>query len=360
MGVLDRLVRFFWKEFEKAITQTPKAKRVSQKKIEDKYAGRKLLSNEEKPISKPKAYVEAQAARSTYKAPTLKELLSPADVPAFEELAENKHCDYRALVYAIALLNPQRKWPYSDEEISCLDFGKKSTAYSELKKSQLIRSLTLAEELEARFTKDELLKLVHEYGLSGKGRKIDLANRLVENGYKLDRRKYRGRYFRITEMGAEAIESLRNDEKAAIADAITALKKLDYQEAVAAYRKYDNKWGFVHTSGKVHTIFTCWDVPESRFKRIEGFKMRELNNSENFKITLRACLLAGLMRGCQDNWTLVSDFKSVCTEKIDCPKLLDLFEYDQVILENMRRQIEFSSDNALEYYISHLLYWSRR
>lgn len=38
MGVLDRLARFFWKEFEKAITQPLKAKRVSQKQQKTKHA----------------------------------------------------------------------------------------------------------------------------------------------------------------------------------------------------------------------------------------------------------------------------------------------------------------------------------
>ena len=88
--------------------------------------------------------------------------------------------------------------------------------------------------------------------------------------------------------------------------------------------------------------------------------MQELHNTEDFKETLRACLLAGFMRGCQDRWELTDDFKAACKEEINCPHLLSLFDYEPAVLQNMRQQIEFSSDNALEYYISHLLYISKQ
>lgn len=88
--------------------------------------------------------------------------------------------------------------------------------------------------------------------------------------------------------------------------------------------------------------------------------MQELHNTDDFKETLRACLLAGFMRGCQDRWELTDDFKAVCKEEINCPRLLSLFDYEPAVLQNMRQQIEFSSDNALEYYISHLLYMSKQ
>lgn len=89
-------------------------------------------------------------------------------------------------------------------------------------------------------------------------------------------------------------------------------------------------------------------------------RMQELHNTEDFKETLRACLLAGFMRGCQDRWELTDDFKAACKEEINCPRLLSLFDYEPAVLQNMRQQIEFSSDNALEYYISHLLYISKQ
>jgi len=34
-----------------------------------------------------------------------------------------------------------------------------------------------------------------------------------------------------------------------------------YSGAISAYRSFDDKWGFVHTSGKEHTIFANCDIP---------------------------------------------------------------------------------------------------
>lgn len=289
----------------------------------------------------------------------IKELLYPGELPTFETLAEEKHSDQRALIYTISRLDPERERPFSDEEISCLDFGNKSAACSVLKKARLIRPLENGEELEARLTRDELLALAQERGLHTSGNKRALVDRLAESGYKIDRRKHRGRLFRLTELGINAVLSSRSDRQEAVAHAIEALKEMDYQGAIAAYRKFDNQWAFAHTSGKLHTMFACYDIPYSRFRFFENYPMYELHNDANFKATLRACLLAGLMRGCQERWELTLDFKSVCNEKINCPCLPSLFDYDPVILENMRRQAEFSPDNATEYYISHLLYLSR-
>lgn len=88
--------------------------------------------------------------------------------------------------------------------------------------------------------------------------------------------------------------------------------------------------------------------------------MNELCNSEDFKDTLRVCLLAGLMRGVQDRWILTGDFEVARKEKIVCPNLLNLFDYEESILENMRSQLAYTSSAALEYYISHIMYLSRR
>lgn len=292
--------------------------------------------------------------------PSMKELLYPAKVPTFEKLAEEKHTDQRALIYTISKLDRGRKRPFSDEEICYKDFEKKGNAYSALKKAGLIRPLDINEELETRFTRNELAALAREQGLHNSGTKQVLANRLAGSGYKIDRRKYRGRLFRLTELGLDAVTICSSDRQAAITCATVALKEADYKGAITAYREYDSKWGFVHTSGKIHTVFACYDIPCSQFLFIENYPMRELRNTENFKRTLRACLLAGFMRGCQERWELTCEFKEICNEEINCPRLLSLFNYEPVVLENMRQQVEYSSDNALEYYISHLLYLSRK
>lgn len=273
------------------------------------------------------AQPKAPEVRKAYTAPSMKELLYPAEVPTFAELAEGKHKDPRALIYTIANLDPERKRPFAEDDISYLDFGRKSSAYSALKKAGLIEPLTPSEEIEKALTKDELLALVRERGLPDTGKKRALADRLAGSGYKLNRRKTGGHLFRLTETGAGIVTVRRNDKRAAINRAIAALKERNYHGAVEAYRKYDSKWGFAHTSGKVHTIFAYYDIPRGRFQCIENCAMQELHNTEDFKETLRACLLAGFMRGCQDRWELTDDFKAVCKEEINCPRLLSLFDY---------------------------------
>ena len=95
--------------------------------------------------------------------------------------------------------------------------------------------------------------------------------------------------------------------------------------------------------------------------------MRELYNSEDFRRTLRACLIAGLMRGEQERTELAFRFKEVCQEQIVCPGVLDLFatdDFDRSTAAAMRAAMEQNvaadSDFTLEYYISHVLYLSRR
>ena len=145
-----------------------------------------------------------------------------------------------------------------------------------------------------------------------------------------------------------------------------ALDAPGYEGAVAAYRAFDDTWGFVHTSGKRHTIFAHTDVPIRQFTFLEAYPMREVNNSEEFRTALRACLLAGLMRGCQERMELAGDFLLVCDEKIDCPGVVAMYDLDwkdpteREIREAMLRNVVSDKRYELEYYISRLLYLSRR
>lgn len=302
------------------------------------------------------------SVRKSYSMPSMHDILYPMQLPTFEELTKKTPSDQRALVYAISHLYfcLDRKHPFSGYDISYLDFGSRRNAYVTLKKAGIIQPLTMNEEIEFVFTRDELCRLLQERNLSIKGKKRILADRLVQNGYRIDRKNHRAYLFRLTEQGKSLLMDCNNDKKGAISRAVAALKKKNYYDAIAAYRCYDAKWGFVHTSGKVHTIFACYELPYSRFECIQSHPMLELYNTADFKETLRACILAGLMRGCNDAWELTLDFKSLCQETINCPSLLSLFDYNQEVLENMQRQIEFDSDNAVQYYISHLLYISRR
>ena len=55
------------------------------------------------------AQPKAPEVRKAYTAPSMKELLYPAEVPTFAELAEGKHKDPRALIYTIANLDPEKR-----------------------------------------------------------------------------------------------------------------------------------------------------------------------------------------------------------------------------------------------------------
>lgn len=292
--------------------------------------------------------------------PCKREWLYPAELPSFDEIAKGGHCDLRALVYTMLRLDANRTRPFSLEELSAQDFGSAKAAYTMLTKAGLIKKLKPEEEIAALLPKEEMKAILIERGISDKGKKQRLAEKLIDSGYTIDRRKYRKRLFKITEKGKEELERHQSDRRRAVNDAICALRELNYADAVSSYRAFDSKWGFSHTSGKVHTIFAYYDIPQSRFSFVERYPMAELNNTERFKRNLRACIIAGMMRGCQDGDELRQDFEATCEERIDCPRLLDLFDYDSAVLSVMRRQIEANPGNAMQYYISHLGYLSRR
>ncbi len=291
----------------------------------------------------------------------LDRLLYPGELQTFQELAENNHVDERALVYVFYTLNVGRKkMPFAAADLCrCQDFGKESMAFKELKKHGLIRELDRAEELEDQLSQEDIKKLLKERGLKVSGKKKEQAQRLIDSGYKVN--KSRKKKFYFTERGIELAGQKETDRQSAIVKAVAALKLSNYDEAVSAYREYDNKWGFVHISGKRHTIFAHYDIPYSRFAFFETYPMREVLNFDDYKRTLKAVLIAGLMRGCQEGWELGQDFECISKEPLNCPKLLTLFKgYSGAVLKEMREQMEFDNGNALEYYISHLEYLSRQ
>ena len=153
-----------------------------------------------------------------------------------------------------------------------------------------------------------------------------------------------------------------SDEKQAFFLAVSALKKGDYSGAISAYRSFDSKWGFVHTSGKNHTIFAHYDVPFSQLDFIAGYPMRELQNSDDFKSTLRACLIAGLMgKGCPDY------VGEAFQEPIRCPGIVGYYAQGRFddginpdIISAMQENVESDNSYVLQYYISRVMYLSRQ
>lgn len=326
--------------------------------------------------------------------PDMRRLLYPGELVSFEALARGGHDDPRGLIYAIHRFDTERTRPFYAAELNAGDFagsaedGKEAARLALLEKG-LIASVAPEEELQIVFLKDQLAELLRERGLSDKGRKSTLAKRLADSGYELDRSAHREGLFRLTERGIEAVERRRNEKREAIRRAVHALcvpdhetvtafcrsrqngsgNALDapgYEGAVAAYRAFDDTWGFVHTSGKRHTIFAHKDIPIRQFVFLENYPMREVNNSEEFRTALRACLLAGLMRGCQERMELAEDFLDICGEAIDCPGVVGMYELDRRdqmerdIREAMLRNVGSDKRYELEYYISRLLYLSRR
>lgn len=293
-------------------------------------------------------------------------LFYPAILPRFDEISANEHSDPRALVYTLSLLDPSRKRPFSCRELNALDFGGgkggEKKACQALLKKELIRSLDRDRVLAELHTIQELKDLLRQRGLPVGGNKPVLIKRLMDSGYKASAQSYRYKFLELTESGIGKIEECRADEKRSFFLAVDALKMSDYAGAISAYRSFDSKWGFVHTSGKNHTIFAHYDVPSSQLNFIAGYPMRELQNSDDFKATLRACLIAGLMgKGCP--YYVGEAFQ----EPIQCPHIVDLYKYgcfddgvNQAAIDAMQENVESDNNYVLQYYISRVMYLSRQ
>lgn len=255
-------------------------------------------------------------------------------------------------------ISPQRKWPLTRGDFDTGDFDSEKEGCQTLRKRGLIKPMAKEKVLTFLYEKAELKDMLQSHGLPTSGKKAELAERLLEAGVPVKTK--RGLY-ELTAKGIEVITEYEADYRKTVQHAVAAMMSMNYREAASIYREYDNRWGYLHKSGKAHTIFAHYEIPYSRFRFIENYPMNELNNTAAFKRTLRACVLAGFLRGVENQWELVNDFKGVCEEKIACPNLISLFTgYSEYVLREMKAQSEFSADSALEYYISNLLYLSRQ
>lgn len=293
-------------------------------------------------------------------------LFYPAPLVHFEELVSDDHNDPRALYYAIRHIDPNGKRPFSSDALSGLDFGRNSDALRFLVRHGFVCKTSAARSLVETYSKEELQTFARELGLSTRGTKASIAEALHKNGFHSPDKKRRRRLYELTDAGRTLMECHNTDRSTAIFDAICAIKHSDYSAAISAYRDYDRRWGFVHTSGENHTIFAHYDIPFSRFDFLAQYPMKELRNSVDFKKSLRACLIAGLMRGEQEPIALAYDFQRVFQEQIICPNVVRLFFSDDVddrsnaIRAAMEQNVSSDNQYALQYYISHVLYLSRR
>lgn len=296
--------------------------------------------------------------------PHTADLLYPVALPAFAEIASDEHRDPRAVFYTIRFMDPQRSRPFTPDVLDASDFGSKAEVRRVLVRRGFVQNADAGQTLSVLYTKDAMKELLRKRGLSVGGTKEQQAARLLADGFRISPSR---RLLELTASGSALIAAHGVNLSEAIRRATLALKEPDYPGAVAAYRDYDSRWGYVHPSGKTHTIFASYDVPFRRLDFLAGYPMRELCNSENFRRTLRACLIAGLMRGEQERTELAFRFKEVCQEQIVCPGIVDLFTMDDfdgstaaAMREAMEQNVAADSDFTLEYYISHVLYLSRR
>lgn len=295
-------------------------------------------------------------------------LMYPGCLVSFDELSGGGHEDTRALVHLISDLNYDRKWPFSLDALYADDFESNKQAFQYLTERNLIEPLTKVEEIEVSHTKADMVGKLMEKGLATYGGKRQLAERLVNSGYKIDRRIFRKKYFRVSEHGKGMICQRIADRQEAINNAVRSIKRKDYAAAVLAYRQFDSKWGFLHPSGEAYTIFADFDVDRSRFVFLRRYPMPEIKNTPEFKNTLRACIIAGLMRGDQDGGSLADNVSALSEEQIRCDDVVKLYESGECTLREgtekfvyaaMRKNAEQDSWYALSYYISYVLYLAR-
>lgn len=310
--------------------------------------------------------VQRPASASLCNVPYTCHLTYPALLPRFDDLAAGNHNDPRALVYALSWLDPARKRPFSCGELNALDFGTgkagEKMACQMLLGKGLIHGLDQNSVISELYTMQQLKDLLRQRGLPVSGNKPVLIQRLVASGFKPNGSGYRYKFLELAEIGIGKIEESRSDEKQAYFLAVDALKVGDYSGAISAYRRFDDKWGFVHASGKEHTIFAHCDIPPSQFEFIARYPMRELHNSDGFKNTLRACLIAGLMgKGCPHY------VGEAFREPIHCPDVVDLYKcghfddgVNPAIISAMQENVESNNSYVLQYYIARVMYLSRQ
>lgn len=330
----------------------------------------KLFQPKNQPQNSSNFWIKDSFPENQHLVPNIN-LTHPSNLPTFMEIAQNGHSDLRALLYSIKFKTADKPFTvdsFSDYEVA--DFGSSATLIDALQSRNLISELPTVEVLQKLYTVSELKSCLQKRGLKVGGNKEELASRLFADGFKGYTRRYKQKMYCLTGIGSDLLLEERSDREHSISSAISRLCVLDYFGAVSAYNSYDLKWGYVHTSGKNHTIFSDYDFPHSRFDFLATYPMRELTNSDEFKGKLRACLIAGLMRGEQHRDALANNFLRICSEPIRCPGIVDMYRREPTgwedaeslnyAFDQMQKHAESDPRNVLEYYISKVLYLSRQ
>lgn len=290
------------------------------------------------------------------------------NLPTCEEIASENHIDKRVLVY---YLRHRTSITFEDMSHYSDEIGDVSSALNELENAGWIREKEPREILKSLLTVEELKKILYENNMKVSGKKDILIDRVLEKiPFSAFNDIYTNKQYNITETGLKNIQQKQIDYNTAIKYATLCAKNKKLRGISAEYQKYDEKWGFVHISGKPHSIFANYDVPIERIIFLSSYPMKEINNSNKFKDDLRGFLIAASLRKPKGRYDLAIEFRLINDETFICPNIIELFqtrndlpEVDEqelrYIKEGMYNKIKTEANAALEYYISLLIYWSK-
>lgn len=172
--------------------------------------------------------------------PHTADLLYPAVLPAFSEIAAGEHRDPRAVFYTIRFMDPQRSRPFTPDVLDASDFCSKAEVRRVLVRRGFVQNADAGRTLSVLYSKDALKDLLRKRGLPVGGTKEQQAARLLTDGFRISPSR---RLLELTASGSALIAAHGADLTEAIRRATLALKEQDYPGAVAAYRDYDSRWG---------------------------------------------------------------------------------------------------------------------
>ena len=92
--------------------------------------------------------------------PHTADLLYPAVLPAFSEIAAGEHRDPRAVFYTIRFMDPQRSRPFTPDVLDASDFGSKAEVRRVLVRRGFVQNADAGQTLSVLYTKDAMKELL--------------------------------------------------------------------------------------------------------------------------------------------------------------------------------------------------------
>ena len=154
--------------------------------------------------------------------PHTADLLYPAVLPAFSEIAAGEHRDPRAVFYTIRFMDPQRSRPFTPDVLDASDFGSKAEVRHVLVRRGFVQNADAGQTLSVLYTKDAMKELLRKRGLSVGGTKEQQAARLLADGFRISTSR---RLLELTASGSALIAAHGVNLSEAIRRATLALKE---------------------------------------------------------------------------------------------------------------------------------------